>query len=162
MWGNSVTWRNFSTWEMWGQICHVENFSTRCFVALYAIFAVLSRFTRFGVEKNWAKILSVEKKGQISGMKICYAFYTLFLTFDFLEEKFAASCILLCSFSFWGKLLTVNLEISLESDPGWAVDADLSNAGQMFCHALVKFNHDRNRNWILSTTSIQSWKKVGT
>ena len=36
----------------------------RCFVAK----TVLSRFTRFGVEKIGPKILSVEKKGQISGM----------------------------------------------------------------------------------------------
>ena len=36
----------------------------RCFVAK----SVLSLFTRFGVEKIEPKILSVEKKGQISGM----------------------------------------------------------------------------------------------
>ena len=42
-----------------------------CFVAkslFYAIYAVLSRFTRMGVEKIGPKILSVKKKGQIWGM----------------------------------------------------------------------------------------------
>ena len=36
----------------------------RCFV----VKTILSRFTRFSVEKCYLKILSVEKKGQISGM----------------------------------------------------------------------------------------------
>ena len=69
MWGYSVTWRNFSTWEMWGKsviICTIFDVlltfmqfcckisllcNLRCFVAK----SVMSRFTRFGMEKNWAK-----------------------------------------------------------------------------------------------------------
>ena len=160
---------------MWSKICHVETFlhminvETIFFVTIHADLSqnllcchlrcigaksILSRFTHFCVEKNLFRNCACGEKRTNIRYENLLCFLYIIPNFWFLEEKFAASCILLSSFSFWGKLLMVNLEISLESDPGWAVDADLSNAGQMFCHALVKFNHDRNRNWILSTTSI--------
>ena len=53
----SVFWRNFSTWEMWRQICFVTIHAVLswnlfyCHIHYFAMKDILSQFTRFCVEK---------------------------------------------------------------------------------------------------------------
>ena len=64
----SVMWRNFFTWEMWRQICFVTILAVLswnlfyCHIRCFAAKDILSRFTRFCVEKNLTNKLCLWRK----------------------------------------------------------------------------------------------------
>ena len=77
-----VMWKKLSTWKIWRKSVMWRNYvynlwrfiALNCckiiFLAIYAVLSryFLSRFTRFCVEKNWAKNCACGEKGQISCM----------------------------------------------------------------------------------------------